>query len=384
MQCDYFDAGVCRSCSLMGQSYAVQLRTLQAAVADTLAERVVPGVWDQPAAGPESHFRNKAKLVVGGTRQAPTFGILDRGGRGVDLRDCGLYEPGLHRAVAQLADFVTDLGLTPYDVTRRTGELKHLIVTHSPDGESMIRFVLRSPGQSGRIERSLPELLSAVPGTRVVSVNLLPEHKATLEGDDEILLTDEASLPMRLNGVTLQLRTRSFFQTNTAVAARLYRQAQQWICQISPQQVLDLFCGVGGFALHAATAAPPALGSPGTRPPTVRGIELSEEAIASARLSAQQLPNRSAIQFAAGDAADAFASGPPADLVIVNPPRRGIGGLAGALERSGTTHVLYSSCNATSLAADLRAMPSFTVSRARLFDMFPQTRHHEVLLLLER
>ena len=75
---------------------------------------------------------------------------------------------------------------------------------------------------------------------------------------------------------------------------------------------------------------------------------------------------------------------PPADLVIVNPPRRGIGALAEQLEQSGTRHVLYSSCNVTSLAKDLAAMPSFAVSRARLFDMFPQTQHHEVLLLLER
>ena len=70
--------------------------------------------------------------------------------------------------------------------------------------------------------------------------------------------------------------------------------------------------------------------------------------------------------------------------MIVNPPRRGIGELADALEQSDCSHVLYSSCNATSLAADLRAMPSFRVARGRLVDMFPQTRHHEVLLLLER
>lgn len=376
MQCDYFDAGACLSCTLMGESYAAQLGALQASVADTLSDRVTADAWDEPATGPESHFRNKAKLAVGGTRQAPTFGILDRGGHGVDLRDCGLYEPGLHRAVLQLADFVTALGLTPYDVPRRTGELKHLIVTNSPDDESMIRFVLRSPGQLGRIERSLPELLDAVPGTRVVSVNLLPEHKATLEGDDEILLTDDTSLPMRLNDITLHLRPRSFFQTNTTVAAQLYRQAQEWISQVSPQHVLDLFCGVGGFGLHAARHAE-----------SIRGIELSGEAVASAWLSAEQLPNRSslgAIQFEAGDAAGAFNSGAPADLVIVNPPRRGIGELADALENSDTTHVLYSSCNATSLAADLQAMPSFRVTRARLFDMFTQTRHHEVLLLLER
>jgi 23S rRNA (uracil747-C5)-methyltransferase len=47
-------------------------------------------------------------------------------------------------------------------------------------------------------------------------------------------------------------------------------------------------------------------------------------------------------------------------------------------------HVAYSSCNVTSLARDLESMPSFEVRSARLFDMFPQTSHHEVLVLLER
>ncbi|MFC6706935.1 methyltransferase domain-containing protein [Flexivirga alba] len=189
-------------------------------------------------------------------------------------------------------------------------------------------------------------------------------------------MTSDQTLPMRLNHITLHLRPRSFFQTNTAVAAQLYRQAQQWISEIQPTSVLDLFCGVGGFALHAATVAGP-----------VRGVELSEDAVASARLSAEQLPGREslgAIQFEAGDATSALDDGRPADLVIVNPPRRGIGELAAALDRSSATHVLYSSCNATSLAADLARMPSLRVTRARLFDMFPQTRHHEVLLLLER
>jgi 23S rRNA (uracil747-C5)-methyltransferase len=145
--------------------------------------------------------------------------------------------------------------------------------------------------------------------------------------------------------------------------------------------VLDLFCGVGGFALHAATA-------PGMRAASVRGVELSAEAVASARLSARELPDRDglgAIRFEAGDAVQALTGdAADSDLVIVNPPRRGIGDLSATLEQSGVPHVLYSSCNATSLAADLRAMPSYRVEHARLFDMFPQTRHHEVLVLLTR
>ena len=94
----------------------------------------------------------------------------------------------------------------------------------------------------------------------------------------------------------------------------------------------------------------------------------------------------SALSFRVGDATLAGSSAEPVpDLVVVNPPRRGIGpDLAAWLERSQVRHVVYSSCNVDSLATDLRRMPSLAVRRARLFDMFPQTSHHEVLLLLER
>jgi 23S rRNA (uracil747-C5)-methyltransferase len=92
------------------------------------------------------------------------------------------------------------------------------------------------------------------------------------------------------------------------------------------------------------------------------------------------------VRFAAGDATAAPADlGGVPELVVVNPPRRGIGPeLAGWLETSGATHVLYSSCNAVTLADDLARMPSLRPRRARLLDMFPQTGHYEVLVLLER
>ena len=92
------------------------------------------------------------------------------------------------------------------------------------------------------------------------------------------------------------------------------------------------------------------------------------------------------VGFQAGDAT-AFALGADRspELVIVNPPRRGIGKeLCGWLESSDVQHVVYSSCNAQSLARDLAALPSFTARRARVLDMFPQTMHYEVMVLLER
>jgi 23S rRNA (uracil747-C5)-methyltransferase len=375
LRCEYFESGRCASCTLIRTPYDVQLTEKQARCAATL-DPVAPGlVWEEPLASRPWGFRNKAKLVVGGSREAPTLGILDRDGRGIDLRHCHLYEPGLDTVVAQLPDLVVALGLVPYEVPRRTGELKHLIVTHSPDDELMVRFVLRSPGQVGRVRRMLPELTAALPGLRVVSANLQPAHAAVLEGPEEILLTDGAELPMRVGDVTLRLRPRSFFQTNTPVAAALYRQARRWVDEVDPSSLWDLYCGVGGFALHL-------LVRPDGTARDVLGVEVSEEAVESAHAAAAELPGRP--RFLAGDVTGHLRTAPPPDLVVVNPPRRGIGDLAHWLDVSPVGHVLYSSCNVDSLARDLAAMPSLAPVRARMFDMFPQTDHHEVLVLLER
>lgn len=383
MQCHYFDAGRCRSCSLMGTSYAAQLRSKQQRCRDALAVAAPHVSWLEPFASAESGFRNKAKLVVGGRAGAVTLGILDGQGNGVDLRECGLYEPGLQALIPPLADVVDELGLEPYDVPGRRGELKYLIVTHAPDGAVMLRFVMRSRRHLERLKSALPELRARLPQLTVVSVNLLPEHKAVLEGDTEIVLTDQQLLPMRVNDVTLNLRPNSFFQTNTEVAGGLYRQARDWTHELAPASLWDLYCGVGGFALHCAGQGEDARRA-------VIGIEASEHAVQSAVISAEQLrsahPGLGEVTFRVGDATLAGATiSPVPDFVVVNPPRRGIGpDLAAWLDGSAVRHVIYSSCNVDSLAADLERMPSLAARRARLFDMFPQTSHHEVMVLLER
>lgn len=373
LDCDHFEAGRCRSCTLLETPYADQLAAKQRGSAALLADH--PGlVWLPPVPSATQGFRNKAKMVVAGTVEEPTLGILRPDLTGVDLRDCPLHTRGLHEALPVLADLVTRARLTPYDVAERRGELKHLLVTESPDGELMVRLVLRSQEPVARVRKHLPWLRDALPGVRVVSVNLQPEHKAVLEGEREILLTEQQTLRMRVDEIDLHLRPQSFFQTNTEVAAALYRQATAWVDELDPASVWDLYCGVGGFALHLAR--------PGRQ---VVGVEVSAEAVASAEQTRDEA-GLSDARFLAGDATGyAVASVTVPELVVVNPPRRGIGPeLARWLESSGVRHVVYSSCNARSLAQDLAQMPSFAATRGRVFDMFPHTGHEEVLVRLDR
>lgn len=374
MHCDAFESGRCASCARIREPLDAQVARKQADAARRLAA-FGPIHWHAPVRSREAGFRNKAKMVVAGSVDQPTLGILDASGHGVDLTDCPLYPAAISGIFPALAAFIRQARIAPYDVPGRRGELKYLLVTvaeHS--GELMLRFVLRSQESIARIRKHLPALRAALPGLRVVSANLQPEHKAVLEGEREILLTDEAALTMRLNDLPIHLRPQSFFQTNTDVAAALYRQARDWVAALDPPALWDLYCGVGGFALHCAD---------GRR--EVTGIELSEEAIASACRSRDEL-GLAGVCFQAGDAA-AFARAairlPP--LVIVNPPRRGIGSaLCQRLRESEARWIIYSSCNVESLARDLADLADFRVRQARLFDMFPHTDHFEVACLLER
>lgn len=374
---------MCRSCDLIELAYPRQLELKDGQVRDALAG-VAPRVrWSEPHRSVPWGYRNKAKLAVGGTPRRPALGIVDpASGQITDLRRCPLYEPALAGALPRLAEVVTGLGLAPYDIPRRRGDLKYLIVTVSPDRELMIRFVVRDERSVPRIEAALPHLYASVPGARVVSANIHPEHKAVLEGEREIVLSARRTLPLRLPGAAVRLAPKSFFQTNTAVAAGLYAQATAWLAESMPATVWDLYCGVGGFALHAATADP--------APPRIVGVEVEPDAIRAARRGAAWMvgrhPGVAGIEFVAADATAWATARPGADTVIVNPPRRGIGPeLASWLNGAPQVReVIYSSCRVRSLAADLAAMPAFEATQARLFDMFPQTSHHEVMVRLRR
>jgi len=338
-----------------------------------------PLAWLPIQPSPVEGFRNKAKMVVSGHWSAPILGILDNQQQGVSLTNCFLYPKAIKDAFEPIRDWITRFQIMPYDVQTKQGDLKYLLLTYSASTQQlMCRFVLNTKQLLPKITDGLACLQAALPNLVVVSVNIQPVHMAVLEGDEEIVLTQQTSITMLLNGIPLYVQPRSFFQTNDVVAAALYRQAQQWISDIQPASLWDLFCGVGGFALHAAQVMQG----------DITGIEVSPEAIASAQHTAQAL-GLTQVRFRALTS-DAFAlNNMHADLpemVSVNPPRRGIGAeLCRFLNDADQVDtIIYSSCNASSLALDCALLSDFIPVQACSFDMFPHTQHVEVLLLLQR
>lgn len=385
LECHYFNDGLCRSCTFIETPHRDQVADKEAWCRQVLADHS-PEVWLPAAVGGDHDFRNRAKLAAGGSAGAVTLGILDQDFHGVDLRECGIQAPQIRAIIPIIGQFLNDSSLASYDVQARRGELKFVHITAAPSGDLMIRFVVRSQHGLDVLRSRRNQLIALIPTATVISVNLLPEHKAVLEGSQEVMLLG-GSLRMNLDRVDLHLRPQSFFQTNTDVAICLYNQVADWVEEIAPTSLWDLYCGVGGFALYCAGASVQQTAR------TVTGVELSEQAIESAKISAAELgvgsQSGAAVEFIAGDATEFaeanLATGERPDCVIVNPPRRGIGAtLSAALETSGIEHVVYSSCNPLTLAKDLDRMPSYAVVQARVFDMFPHTKHLEVAVVLER
>ncbi len=379
MICADFQAKRCNSCSLLGQSYPEQLHDKQARAVAAIHSAKPNGalVWLPAQPSADAEFRNKAKMVVGGTSDTPVLGILQATAT-LELAHCPLYPPAIRNAWPIIRTWLSRVRIAPYDVNSRSGELKYLILTTASSdasGALMLRLVLRSKEALDRLRKRLPELRAQLASLQVVSVNLQPEPKAILEGVEEIVLTECVALPMVVNDLTLFLRPQSFFQTNSQMAAALYQRATAWLVAMQPTGVLDLFCGVGGFALHAARALPHA---------HVTGVEFSSEAILAARESALTagLDN---VRFYAGDALEIAKKLPRADCIVVNPPRRGLGpALCEFLEQSRANDVIYSSCNIDTLAADLHCLPSFQPHIAQVLDMFAHTPHFEVIVWLKR
>ncbi|MBJ8369811.1 23S rRNA (uracil(747)-C(5))-methyltransferase RlmC [Citrobacter cronae] len=374
MQCALYDAGRCRSCQWIEQPVSHQLTAKMADLRQLLAEHAV-AEWRAPVSGPERAFRNKAKMVVSGSVEKPLLGMLHRDGTPEDLCDCPLYPASFSPVFAALKPFIARAGLTPYNVARKRGELKYLLLTESRfDGGMMLRFVLRSDAKLAQLRAALPWLQERLPQLKVITVNIQPVHMAIMEGETEIFLTEQQALAERFNDVPLWIRPQSFFQTNPVVAAHLYATARDWVRQLPVNHMWDLFCGVGGFGLHCAT---PQM--------KLTGIEIAPEAITCAKQSAQELGLQN-LRFQALDSTQfAIAQGEVPDLVLVNPPRRGIGKpLCDFLSRMAPRFIVYSSCNAQTMAKDIHELPGYRIDRVQLFDMFPHTAHYEVLTLLSR
>lgn len=394
LDCPYYQSQQCRSCSEIEVDYHQQLESKQNHLMKQLSlpdDHVKElSTLYPPVANTLKGFRNKAKMVALGAAHQPTLGILNHQGEEVSLTDCPLYNEEMQALLKDIQHWIQKAGIPPYNIHKQKGELKYVLLTQNQQGEFLLRLVLRSQDRLAQIQERLPLLTELYPQVQVISFNIQPEHKAILEGPQEIYHTDARWISEELNSIPLCIRPQSFFQTSSALAERLYASASQWALELYTQQaqplhVMDLFCGVGGFGLTVSQA----LKEEGHEV-SLTGIEISAEAIESAKWSASQIGFEN-IRFCALDTEQYLhehqedQSTSSVNLLIVNPPRRGLGSsICQQVQRIQPQYIIYSSCLSSTLAQDIQHLDQYQLVQAQLFDLFPHTEHYETLSLLQR
>lgn len=368
--CSYFNQGICQSCDLISLDYSDQINLKIKKIKNLLGEdfTLLPTIQSR-----SQKFRNKAKFVVTGTYMDPKLGLagtydLDNGR---DISDCPLHLENIRDTIPQIKDFIAKAKLDPYRASSKSGELKGIIIFYSEDSkESYLRFILRSKEAISRIQKYQNELFTKISHLRCLSANIQPIPHPILEGEEEIILGDNPYIHHHMGGIDFLLGPRAFIQTNQEVAKKLYETASKWVREKERPSLLELYCGQGAFTFFSAPYISRGL-----------GIEINPDAVKIANETVKKL-NIKHIAFKANDAAlieDDINSFSP-DIILVNPPRRGLGNTTKLLLDQKSKSIIYSSCNVDSLAFDLKNLsPFYQLKRAQVFDMFPNTNHFEIL-----
>lgn len=373
----------CQGCPLSNLDYAAQLDYKQikvrAAFGNHPALRGLPVADTWGAAAPLG-YRTNAKLAFGRKRGKVQIGLFRRGSHEVvDLLACPLHHPLINRIVAVVREEVEKQGIYVYDPVKRRGLLRYLLVRVSPStGKAMVTFVVaerdfRQLNSLAKwLQRKVPEIVS-------IQQNVNPSEGNVILGRETLRLLGENDLLDQVGDIRLRLAPASFFQVNHEQAARIYALVRQWAALTREEVAVDLYCGIGGIALHLAQDAG-----------RVYGVETVPEAVQNARVNAR-LNGLGNCEFLAGDAEevaeDLAADLDRAAVVVLNPPRGGcdpsVLQLAAGLQ---PRTMIYVSCNPESLARDLDLLLplGFTIEEVQPVDMFPQTAHVETVVRLGR
>jgi 23S rRNA (uracil1939-C5)-methyltransferase len=176
-----------------------------------------------------------------------------------------------------------------------------------------------------------------------------------------------------IGDLTFKISPESFFQVNTEAALLLYEKAREYAALQPHEFLLDLYCGTGTITLFLARDVKKAL-----------GVELCAEAINDANENAI-FNNISNVEFLCKNVSELETSELAPDCIIVDPPRKGLAAeVIRKIEELASPRVVYISCDPATLARDIKLLENYDVKRVCAVDMFPRTKHIEVITKLER
>lgn len=364
--------GACGGCSFMHQAYPAQLDWKRNRVREEFAKHptlatvdVAPCVSAPATLG----YRNQAKYVYARTDGGVCVlgAYAPRSHAVVDLAGCQVVEPILDETRRVLLGILTSHTVEPYHEVRRSGDLRYVMLRANDAGRVLATLV------TARADWPDATALAAefmAQGQALVGVvlNVNAGSGNALFGAEERLLAGQPTFEDGIGDVRVRLASRSFFQTNRAVGSQIYRD----LCAKLPERLergVDAYSGAGGIALSVLSR--------------VRSVVAIEENRAATEAAAALASER--LRVITADASEGLAGIEAADLVVLNPPRKGCSeAVLSEVGRLAPSVVAYVSCDPNSLARDLAVLlrAGAVLTSVVPYDMMPHTPHVETLALL--
>lgn len=392
-RCEHFT--VCGGCRWQHLPYDFQLKCKRQQVVDAL-ERIakIPYPEVKPALGSENiwEYRNKMEYTFSNKKWL-TFDQLRSGEEFPERRCAGFHIPGAFDKVLDINSchlqdhlgdrlrlFIKQFGMEHdyafYDLRGQTGLLRTLMIRISSTGEVMAVMVF---GEDDR--EKITTLLNAVAEEfpEITSLLYVVNTKVndTIADQEIILFKGREFIEEEMEGLKFRVGPKSFYQTNSRQAHRLYSVAREFARLTGDELVYDLYTGTGTIACFIAPKAR-----------HVVGIEYVPEAIEDAKINAADngLDNT---EFYAGDMKNVLtadfieAHGRP-DVMIVDPPRAGMHeDVVKVILEASPRRIVYVSCNPATQARDLALLhEKYDIEAVQPVDMFPHTQHVENVVAL--
>ena len=396
-QCAHF--GLCGGCKWQSVPYAEQLKMKQRQVHDQLTrigKVELPDIL--PILGSEKTFGYRNKLEFGCSDKrwltkeevaaeteytqmnAIGFHITGAFDKILPIEKCWLMDDLHNRIRNAIRDYAYATGMTFFNQRSKHGLLRDIVIRNSDTGEWMVlvQFHYDEDGDEERAKALLQHIADGFP--EISSLLYVDNQKFndTFNDLDIQVFKGNGYIYETMDGLKFKVGPKSFYQTNTDQALRLYSVARDFAGLTGEELVYDLYTGTGTIANFVARKAR-----------KVIGIEYVSDAIEDAKVNSE-INGIDNTEFYAGDMKDILtddfiaANGRP-DVIITDPPRAGMHpDVVQTIIRTSAKRIVYVSCNPATQARDLALLDQYyKVKAVQPVDMFPHTPHVENVVLLE-
>lgn len=391
--CKHF--GTCGGCKWQMLPYEKQLQYKQQEAEQNL-KRIgkvdLPEVMPIIGCGNSTHYRNKLEFTFSNKRfltsdeigsenvvaqqDALGFHVPRIFDKVIDIFECYLMDDVNNKIRNTIRDFAKQQGFAFYDIKEHTGWLRNIIIRYCSTGELMVNICLNHEDEANRI-LLLNHVLQSVPSVTTLLYTINPKWNDSIYDLTPQVYSGKGYVTEKLEGFEFIISPKSFFQTNSRQAEKLYAVTRDFAGLTGNETVYDLYCGTGSIGIFVSKLAK-----------KVIGVEVIEDAIEDAKKNAA-LNNIEHAHFFAGDVIkicdDHFFEkhGRP-DVIITDPPRVGMHEkLVIKLLEIAAPKIVYVSCNTATQARDINLLSEkYKVEKVQPVDMFPHTHHIECVVLL--